>query len=82
MEKVNVVAVAKLTYRQREHLAIIRPYDGVLLLQTPRYADELRDYQHLRPHEYPVFLPLAFFLLSISRWDRYSPFLSLSLSIL
>ncbi len=28
MEKANAVAVAKLTYREREHLAIIRPYDG------------------------------------------------------
>jgi len=54
MEKANVVAVAKLTYREREHLAIIRPYDGVLLLQTLHYADELRDYSDLRPKEYPI----------------------------
>lgn len=54
MEKANVVAVAKLTYREREHLAIICPYDGVLLLQTLRYADELRDYNDLRPKEYPI----------------------------
>lgn len=54
MEKANVVAVAKLTYREREHLAVIRPYDGVMLLQTIHYADELRDYQDLRPHEYLI----------------------------
>jgi DNA end-binding protein Ku len=52
MEKVNLVAVTKLTYREREHLAVIRPYDGVMLLQTMRYAEELRDYEDLRPQEY------------------------------
>ena len=54
MEQTNLAAVAKLTYREREHLAIIRVYDGVMLLQTIRYADELREYDDLRPHEYPI----------------------------
>lgn len=54
MEKANLVAIAKLTYREREHLAIIRPYDGVMLLQTMHYAEELRDYEDLRPHEYLI----------------------------
>lgn len=42
MEKKGLCAVAKLTYREREHLAIVRPYDRGMLLQTLYYADELR----------------------------------------
>jgi len=49
MEKANLVAVAKLTYREREHLSAIRPYDGIMLLQTLHYADELRPYDELKP---------------------------------
>lgn len=44
MERVGLVGVAKLCYREREHLATIRPLgQGVLLLQTLFYSDELRD---------------------------------------
>lgn len=35
MEKANAAAVAKLTYREREHLAIIRPYDGGAFAPDP-----------------------------------------------
>lgn len=55
MEAVGKVAVAKLTRLDREHLAIIRCFDGILMLQTLHYADELRDYQKLKPQEYVVF---------------------------
>jgi len=51
MEKANLVAIAKLTYREREHLASIRPYDGVMLLHTLHYADELRPYEELKPKQ-------------------------------
>lgn len=43
MEKTGLCAVAKLTYREREHLSLLRPYRKLLLLQTLFYADELRD---------------------------------------
>jgi len=49
MEAGNLIAIAKLTYREREHLAAIRPYNGIMLLQTLHYADELRAYDELRP---------------------------------
>lgn len=49
MEKANLVAVAKLTYREREHLVSIRPYDGLMLLHTLHYADELRPSDELKP---------------------------------
>ena len=42
MEKVGKVGIVKLTYREREHLAMIRPFGKVLLLQTLFYTDELR----------------------------------------
>ena len=51
MEQANLVAIAKLTYREREHLSAIRPYDGVMLLQTLHYADELRPYDELKPRQ-------------------------------
>ncbi len=43
MTRANVVGIAKLGFREREHLAAIRPFGDVLLLQTLFYADELRD---------------------------------------
>lgn len=51
MEKVKLVAIAKLTYREREHLSAIRPYDGIMLLQTLHYADELRPHDELKPRQ-------------------------------
>jgi DNA end-binding protein Ku len=51
METANLVAIAKLTYREREHLSAIRPYDGVMLLQTLHYASELRPYEELKPRQ-------------------------------
>lgn len=49
MAKANLVAIGKLAYREREHLSAIRPYDGVMLLQTLHYADELRPYDEIKP---------------------------------
>jgi DNA end-binding protein Ku len=53
MEKTNLVAVAKLAYREREHLAIVRPYDGIMLLQTIHYTDELKGYDDLISSKQP-----------------------------
>jgi len=43
MDEVGLMAVAKLCYREREHLSAIRAFGGVMLLQTLFYTDELRD---------------------------------------
>ncbi|KKN58145.1 hypothetical protein LCGC14_0554850 [marine sediment metagenome] len=43
MTRANVVGIAKLGFREREHLAAIRAFGEVILLQTLFYADELRD---------------------------------------
>jgi DNA end-binding protein Ku len=36
------VAIAKVVIRKKQHLAALRPYDGVLLLETMYFADEVR----------------------------------------
>lgn len=50
--QVGLVGVVKLCMREREHLATIRPFGNVLLLQTMFYSDELRNRS-----EYEVALP-------------------------
>ncbi|MBA7613593.1 Non-homologous end joining protein Ku [subsurface metagenome] len=49
MAKVNLVGICKLGYREREHLATIRAFGGVILLQTLYYADELRNPDEVAP---------------------------------
>ena len=41
------VAIAKVAFRDREHLASLRPHDGVLLMNTLNWPDEIRSYQEL-----------------------------------
>ena len=43
MAEADKVGIARFVMRGREHLAALRPDDGVLLLSTMRYADEIRD---------------------------------------
>ena len=54
MATANLVAIARLTYREREHLSVVRPYNGIMLLQTLHYADEVRDWRELKPREVTV----------------------------
>jgi DNA end-binding protein Ku len=41
MERSGKVAIARFVFRNKEHLAAIRPNDGVLTLTTMRFADEV-----------------------------------------
>jgi DNA end-binding protein Ku len=41
MEESGKVAIARFVFRNKEHLAAIRPVDGVLTLTTMRFADEV-----------------------------------------
>jgi DNA end-binding protein Ku len=41
MEESGKVAIARFVFRNKEHLAAIRPTDGVLTLTTMRFADEV-----------------------------------------
>ena len=43
MEDTGLVAISKFVMRSKEYLATVRPKDGVLLLDTMFYADEVRD---------------------------------------
>jgi DNA end-binding protein Ku len=43
LERTGRAAIARFTFHNREYLAAIRPYDGLLTLHTMRFADELVD---------------------------------------
>jgi DNA end-binding protein Ku len=43
LEKADKVAVVKVALRQRERLAMLRPRDGVLVMQTLLWPDEVRE---------------------------------------
>lgn len=51
MRTLGVVGIAKLCYREREHLSVIRPYNNIMLLQTLHYADELRGFSDIEPRQ-------------------------------
>src|SRR3954468_15161317 len=42
LEETNKVGIAKVVIRNKQHLAALRPYEGVLVLETMYYADEVR----------------------------------------
>jgi DNA end-binding protein Ku len=52
MEESGKVAIARFVFRNKEHLAAIRPADGVLTLTTMRFADEV-----VQPDELEDVLP-------------------------
>ena len=41
LEETNKVAIAKVVIRNKQHLAALRPWNGVLVLETMYYADEV-----------------------------------------
>jgi DNA end-binding protein Ku len=43
MEEQNKVAIARFVMRSKQYLAALRPKDGVLVMSTMVYADELND---------------------------------------
>jgi DNA end-binding protein Ku len=42
LEETEKVGIAKVVIRNKQHLAAMRPHEGVLLLETMYYADEVR----------------------------------------
>jgi DNA end-binding protein Ku len=42
LEETGRVGIAKVVIRNKQHLACVRPWDGVLVLETMYYADEVR----------------------------------------
>ena len=75
LEKTGLTGIAKVVLRPpREHLAAVKPLDGVLLLETMHYKDELRDSAELAPPKASVGqkeLDMAETLVKsmTSRWD-------------
>ncbi|HZQ89814.1 MAG TPA: Ku protein [Gaiellaceae bacterium] len=43
LEETGRVGIAKVVIRNKQHLACLRPFDGVLALETMYYADEVRE---------------------------------------
>ncbi|EMF30785.1 putative DNA repair protein, Ku family [Streptomyces gancidicus BKS 13-15] len=43
LSRTGLVAMAKVALRSRERRAVVRSYTGMLLLQTLRWRDEIRD---------------------------------------
>jgi len=48
MEAAGVVGISKMSIRDKEQLCAISSFNGVLLLQTLHWADELRDYSEIQ----------------------------------
>jgi DNA end-binding protein Ku len=42
LEETGKVGIAKVVIRNKQHLAALRPHDGILVLETMYYADEIR----------------------------------------
>ena len=42
LDETGRVAIAKVVIRNKQYLAAVRPYEGVLLLETMYYSDEVR----------------------------------------
>jgi DNA end-binding protein Ku len=42
LEETGKVGIAKVVIRNKQHLAALRPYEGMLVLETMYYADEIR----------------------------------------
>src|SRR4051795_7189240 len=43
LDETGKVAIAKIVIRNKQHLAAVRPWNGVLVLETMYYADEVRE---------------------------------------
>jgi DNA end-binding protein Ku len=49
LEKTNKIAIGQFVMRSKQYLAAVRPYDGVLVLETMFYPDEIRSHSDIRP---------------------------------
>src|SRR4051812_39791434 len=51
MTEMNKVAIGRIIVRSKERLVAIRPLDGVLVVETMRYADEVLPLDALKPED-------------------------------
>lgn len=47
LEKSNKAGIGSLVLRNKEHLCVLRPYENIIVLNTIRYAEEIRDPKEL-----------------------------------
>lgn len=47
MDAMSVMGIAKIAIRDREHLCAVRPFNGVMMLQTLHWASELKPWSEL-----------------------------------
>jgi DNA end-binding protein Ku len=48
LDETGMIAVAKIAFRDREHLAALQPTDGMMLMNTLHWPDEIRSTEGLR----------------------------------
>jgi DNA end-binding protein Ku len=51
LDETGRVGIAKVVIRNKQHLACLRPLDGLLVIETMYFADEVRDPSELAPAE-------------------------------
>jgi DNA end-binding protein Ku len=51
MQTAKLVGIAQLARLDKEHLCVVRPFRGIMLLRTLHYADELKPYEELVPKQ-------------------------------
>ena len=76
MKKQNKVALARWVSGNREHLVIIRPFEGGLVLHTMYYADEVRDFAAVDMEDAPLKdkeIALAEMLIDELTEERFDP---------
>ena len=83
MDQAHMVGIGRIVLRTREHLAAIRPRDGVIVLETLFHGDEIRDAKELlvpavatadEPSEREVTMATQLIELLRADWDptRYA----------
>jgi len=54
LEKADKVAIGHFVMRSKQYLAAIRPYNGILVLETMFYPDEIRKHSDVKPSDAKV----------------------------
>jgi DNA end-binding protein Ku len=54
LEKKDKIAIGHFVMRSKQYLAAIRPYDGILVLDTMFYPDEIRSHSDVKPSDAKV----------------------------
>ncbi len=49
LAKTKRVGIAKVAFQQREHLCVLRPMDGILVLHSIHFADEILPHEEITP---------------------------------